>query len=185
MISGLLLTLILISVILYLYIFTFPAKDTPQSLKQAQAELVSYADQNQLKNKEIVYRGAATLCSSSNGLDSDCTLSSTYVYKLEGNFRDNGKEILSYLKNRGFDFKSTSKYKHSVPKKLNDISIADNMTNSTPIIVDLYNDETDTRVRVSLGDRGRTSPMRGPATGQPLDQIASDQLIARLQFYRP
>jgi hypothetical protein len=168
----------------YLALFSTHGEPTPKSLESKQAELVAYAAENRLKNKDQVYHGSSTLCSrSSEGSRQDCTLSSTYVYKLEGNYRDNGKEIFAYLKQRGFDFKSSSKYKDSVPKKLNDTSIADNLSNSTPIIVDLH-DKTGTRVRVTLGDFGRTSFGR-VSTGQAIDTLENDQLITALQFYRP
>lgn len=177
-------TLLVLAALIYIKNPLFRASTSPQSLEKAQSELIEYASQNHLKDKEVVYHGSSKLCSSSSGEQSSCTLSSTYVYRLEGNYRDNGKEIFAYLKQRGFDFRSNSKYKTSVPQKLNDETLNDNLSNSTPIIVDLYNDNPKTRVRVSLGDRGRISSYT-PATGQPLDDIDDKQLIARLQFYRP
>ncbi|CAN5143768.1 hypothetical protein BH09PAT3_BH09PAT3_0880 [soil metagenome] len=171
---------------LYLSIFSTVGEPTKQSLQSQQTDLVAYAADNRLTNKDQIYHGSSTLCSrSSEGSRQDCTLSSTYVYKLNGNYRDNGKEIFAYLKQRGFDFKSSSKYKDSVPKKLNDTSIKDNLSNSTPIIVDVYNKKTQTRVRVTLGDFGRTSFSYSPKSGQAMDNLGGDQLIAALQFYRP
>lgn len=172
--------------VLYLSFFSTTGEPSVESLEAKQSQLVTYAAKNRLPNKEQVYHGSSTLCSrSSEDSRQDCTLSSTYVYRLDGNYRDNGKEIFAYLKQRGFDFRPDSKYNDSVPKKLNDTSLSDNLSNSTPIIVDIYNNETQTRVRVTLGDFGRTSFSRSPNSGQAMDELKSDQLIAALQFYRP
>lgn len=153
------------------------------SIEQRQKEFVEYVDTVQLQNRTPVLEDSQPLCaSSSNGGKSDCTLSKTFIYKLDGNYRDIGKEIFAYLKTKGFDFQQDDKYKNEVEKKLNDTKLADNLSNSEPIIVDLYNSQNKVRVRVNLGDRGRTMPY---ANGQKIDQLTTEQLIAGLQFYNP
>lgn len=153
-------------------------------LEQRQKQFVEYVNAVQLQHKTPVLESAEPLCASSNNNDSqaDCTLSKTFVYKLEGNYRDNGKELFAYLKTKGFDFRPDSKYKNEVEKKLSNTKLADNLSNSEPIIVDLYNTQKNVRVRVSLGDYGRTMPY---TTGQGLSQVPAQQLIAGLQFYSP
>jgi len=151
------------------------------SLEQRQKQFVEYVDTVQLQGKTPVLESASPLCSSSSDNDNtDCALSKTFIYKLDGHYRDNGKEIFSYLKDKGFDFQEKGKYKNEMEQKLNNTKLADNLSNSEPIIVDLYNSQNHTRVRVNLGDYGRTMPY---AKGQGLNQLSMQQLIAGLQFY--
>lgn len=152
------------------------------SLEQRQKQFIEYVDTVQLQDKTPVLESSSPLCSSSNNDRENCTLSKTFIYKLDGNYRDNGKAIFAYLKAKGFDFRQNSKYKAEVEQKLNNTKLADNLSNSEPIIVDLYNSQSKTRVRVNLGDYGRTMPY---AKGQDLDQLPTSQLIAGLQFYNP
>ncbi|HEX8226926.1 MAG TPA: hypothetical protein VF572_03600 [Candidatus Saccharimonadales bacterium] len=137
----------------------------------------------QLQNRTPVFESSDPLCSSSNnGDETDCTLSKTFIYKLDGNYRNNGKEIFAHLRSKGFDFRQGDKYKNKVDSMINNNKLADNLSDSEPIIVDLYNSENKARVRVNIGDYERTMPY---AKGQGLDQISADQLIAGLQFYNP
>lgn len=153
------------------------------SLEQRQKEFARQVDAVQLQNKTLVFESSGPLCVSSSSNDrADCTLSKTFIYKLDGNYRDNGKEIFAYLDSKGFNFQEGDKYKSKIEKKLEDVSITDNLSNSEPIIVDIYNTQNNIRVRVNLGDLGRTLPY---ANGQALDQLSDGQLIVGLQFYNP
>lgn len=177
--------LVLLAASLSFFLFSTDKSDPMNnvSLEQRQKQFAQYADTVQLKNKSLIFENSGPLCSSSSGSgQTDCTLSKVFIYKLDGDYRDNGKDIFSYLKSEGFDFRQDSKYKDEVENKLNNTKLANNLSNSEPIIVDLYNPQNKARVRVNLGDYGRTMPY---AKGQALDQLSSDQLIAGLQFYNP
>ena len=148
-----------------------------------QLELIAFADENQLPDKKPIEEYASPLCSSGDsGYSSGCTLSRSFIYKLDRDYRTEGEEIFGYLKSRGFDFKTSSKYIKKTADKLNDQSIAANMKNTEPIIVDLYHNKRDARVRVYLGDHGRTLPY---AKGSVIDSVGPDQLIAGIYFYSP
>lgn len=147
------------------------------TLAQQQKQFVSYVDTLRLPDKTLVFESSTPLCDRS-----DCTLSKAFIYKLDGNYRDNGKEILAYLKSKGFDFQKDDPDKYKVPQKLNDAKLADNLSNADPIIVDLYNNQRSIRVRVSLGDLGRTLPY---AKGPGLGQLPAGQLVAGLDFFNP
>lgn len=152
------------------------------SLQQKQTEFVTYVNTVQLQDKVPVYESSGPLCSkSSNNFATDCTLSKTFIYKLEGNYRDEGKKIFAHLKSKGFDFRANDKYKDQVTKKLADQTIAGNLSNTGSIIVDLYGRDG-IRVRVLIGERGRTLPY---ASSQAMEQLSSKQLIAGLKFYNP
>jgi len=163
--------------------FAIAHRPHPLSLDQRQKQFVEYVDTVQLPNKRPVFVSSGQVCARSNGgSQTDCTLSKTFIYKLDGNYRDNGKEIFSYLKTKGFGFPPSSKYENEVEQKLHNTALAGNLSNSEPIIVDLYNTQNHTRVRVNLGDYGRTMPY---AKSQKLDQLSTQQLIAGLEFYDP
>lgn len=149
----------------------------------SQEEFETFADNNRLNSRDPLKVIKGPLCSSGDsGYGSGCTLSSTYIYKLDGDFRSEGKEVFSYLKSRGFDFKPSSKYIKKTDDKLNDPSIEDSMTNTEPIVVDLYHDKRYARVTVKLGDRKRTMSL---LDDPKIDSLNSDQLMLGLYFYSP
>jgi len=150
---------------------------------KSQSEFIVFADQNQLPDRTPIEKYAIPHCSSGDSsYDSGCTLSKSFIYKLERDYKTEGKEIFSYLKSKGFDFRSPSKYIKQTADTLNNETIAANMKNTEPIIVDLYHNKRDARVRVYLGDQGRTLPY---AKGSGIDSIGLDQLIAGIYFYSP
>ncbi len=165
-----------------------PQKYTKEQTEAKLADLKKYTDALHLTNKEQVYNNSTALGCFEDEADKvrtgvgDCTLSSTHIYKLEGSYREHGKEILAFLKEKGFDFRKGDKYKAETEQKLNDTSIADNMSNGEPIMIELYNKEEDARVMFSLGGRDQVIPYPDdPETSR----LAPDQLVAMLQFYKP
>lgn len=148
-----------------------------------QKELETFAAKNQPPGLVPLKVSSGPLCSNGDSAySSGCTLASTYIYKLDDDFRTEGKEVFSYLKSQGFDFKPKSKYIKKTSDKLNDQTITDNMTNTEPIMVDLYHDNREARVMVKLGDRKRTLSF---VTGSKIDALSSDQLMLGLYFYSP
>ncbi len=109
-------------------------------------------------------------------------MASSYIYKLDGSYRDRGKETLAFLKDNGFDFRKGDKYKAKTEQKFNDMSISDDMSNGEPIVIELYNSKENARVMFSLGGRERVLPY---ADDPETSKLAPGQLVAMLQFYKP
>lgn len=146
----------------------------------------SYVTTMQLPNKTPVYSGTSTMgCFKDEAMSTplpDCTFSGTYFYTLTGDYRDNGKQIYAFLQQHGFYFEDKNS-QQKFEGKLHDSKIADNLSNSEPIIVDLKN-KNGIWVRFSLGDKGRLMTPGSANLSPALGSVPDQQLISRLEFFR-
>jgi hypothetical protein len=174
------------SVIVGVAIYSSSHTVTPKSRAEAWQSFKSYVASMELPDKTPIYSGTSTMgCSKDEAVNrplSDCMFSGTYFYTLTGNYRDNGKQIYAFLQKHGFYFKDKDS-QQKFESKLNDSTIADNLSNSEPIIVDLHN-KNGIWVRFSLGDKGRLMTPGSADLNSALGSLPDQQLIASLGFYR-
>jgi len=157
----------------------------PKTTLLPPAEFEKISADAQLPQPAPIYHGTSKLggCSPTHsaGFDkNDCTYASTYFYVFTGDYRTVGQAMFSHLKSKGFDFKDDEKSRKEVDSKLHNNSLADNLSNAEPIVVDLYNQAKGVRVRVFLGDKGRTLPDVDSLAG-----VSDKQLVGSLQFFQP
>ena len=112
----------------------------------------------------------------------DCTFTAAYYYQPAGNYRDNGREIYAFLQQQGYYFDDKDKQR-GFEEKLHNTALADNLSNSEPIVVHLYH-KNKTWVRLYLGDKARTLGPTSRDVQGALANVKDDQLIAVLSFNR-